>query len=437
MFLLAVLLIPPHLFAQSDSDYAALFKNLQKLQSELKQSERSAAACEIPHVAECAFGDYCQKLRSQSQNFYLYKNADGKTVPNFFFIRLAKQVEGCLGQPMPETDSQDPFVNPLKLKTSSAAYQTELKRTQKIFADVKTRTVALLQSRKNANNAQEIDQEIKRVQAVQMKSLMFNDQRELERECGLPNATYQPDSNSISICPQMLALPDATLLSLLSHEISHSVDPCNAHKNIAGTSVAAKKNPFAQVLSCLSQSSSMGAKSSSQADLLSKINKEEKKLAKDLGPLSLEVKAAFEKKRQTVKDNFDSYQYCRNFSGSADMQEGFADWMSSKIVAGKIAEIKDVAKAKEYAYETQLFIAGSECDNVKVAAINRVAAAVEKECPQFTEYKQMLLHPEQYTDPDIVPHPNSSRRVDKILFAPPEIQKALGCKGSSHTSVCE
>jgi hypothetical protein len=149
------------------------------------------------------------------------------------------------------------------------------------------------------------------------------------------------------------------------------------------------------------------------------------------------VKAAFEQKRKTVKDNFDTYQYCRNFSGSADMQEGFADWMSSKIVAGKVADIKDGAKAKEYAYETQLFIAGSECDNVKVAAINRVAAAVEKECPQFTEYKQMLLHPEQYTDPGIVPHPKSARRVDKILFAPAEIQKALGCRGSSHTSVCE
>ncbi|WP_340596172.1 hypothetical protein [Bdellovibrio sp. GT3] len=425
-------------FAQSEPDYQALFKNLDKLRTEISQSEKSAVACEVPQVAKCDFGDYCQQLRSQSQNFYLYKNSAGKSVPNFFFIRLAKQVEGCLGKPLPEVDSQNPFVNPLKLDKTSAAYNSELKRVRSIFSDVQRRAVALLESRRMPENTAQIDQEIQRVKSVKMASPLFKDAFAMEKAgCTLPNASYQSDDNTIVVCPQLLNLPDSTLFSLLSHEISHSVDPCNAHKHIAGTAVPAGKNPMQDVVSCLAKSSSMGAKTVSEKDIIARITSEETDLAKELGPLSPEVKAEFKKRRLDVSGNFATHQHCRGFSGSADMQEGFADWMSSKLVAQKTAEFKDPQQAKEFAYESQLFIAGSECQNVKVAAINRVAAAVEKDCPPFAEYKNMLLNPSEYQDSSTVPHPASSRRVNKILFAPTEIQKALGCKADSKTSVCD
>ncbi|WP_413585195.1 hypothetical protein [Bdellovibrio sp. HCB274] len=433
-----LLIVSVSAFAQSEPDYQALFKNLEKLRTELSQSEKTAVACEVPTVAKCDFGDYCQQLRSQSQNFYLYKNAAGKSVPNFFFLRLAKQVEGCLGKPLPEVDTQNPFVNPLKLDKSNAAYKAELARTQSIFSDVQKRAVALLEKRRTAENSAQIDQEIKRLKSVKMTSPLFKDAFAMDRAgCGLPNATYQSDSNSIEVCPQMLNLPDSTLFSILSHEISHSVDPCNAHKHIAGTSVPAGKNPMQDVVSCLAKPTSMGAKIVSEKSIIARITGEEDSLAQEMGPLSSEVKADFKKKKSDVSQNFATHQHCRGFSGNADMQEGFADWMSAKIMAQKVSEITDPKQAKDFAYEAQLFIAGSECQNVKVAAINRVAVAVEKECPPFAEYKEILLNPEKYQDSGSVPHPKSSRRVDKVLFAPSEIQKALGCKADPTTSVCE
>ncbi|QDK46619.1 hypothetical protein DOM22_16385 [Bdellovibrio sp. ZAP7] len=428
---------PLALFAQAEPDYQALFKNLQKLQQDLKQSEKSAVACEASQVKSCKYGDYCQSLRNQSQNFYLYKNSEGKTVPNSFFIRLVDQVRACLDQPLPEVDTQDVFANPLKLKKSDPRYKSELARTQKVFADAQARVVNLLESRKNAGNSKEIDQEIKRIKAIKMISPVFTDKRELERECGYPGASYDSTTNTVVVCPQMLGMPDASIFSVFSHEIGHAVDPCNAYSEIAGDSVAVGKNPFTEVISCLSKPDSMGAKNYSKQQIKDAITKEEKDYAKSLGPLSAEVKAEYDKRRKVVDQNFDKYRYCRNFSRNADMQEGFADWVSAKVLAQKVAEIKDPAAAKTYAFEAQLTSAASECESVKVAAINRIEAALKNDCPQFADYKEQLLHPDDYADTTKVPHPKISRRVDKILFAQPEMQKALGCTPSGSTSVCD
>ncbi len=433
------LLFPFSVFAQSEPDYEALFKNLQRLQQEIKQSAQTAPTCKIMPLEKCTFDEYCQKLRGQSQNFYLYKNKDGKKVPNFFFIRLANQVRGCLDQPLPEIDTQDPFVNPLKLTKANPSYQAELARTQKIFADVQAHAVAMLESRKTADNAKEIDQEIKRIKAIKMTSPVFKDQFAVEKaNCVLPGASYQSSDNSILLCPQMLNMPDATLFSTLAHELSHSIDPCNAYQEIADTKISVGKNPMQGVIACLQKPSSLEAVAFSEKNLLDAITKEQDQLAKDLGPLSAEVKAAFQKKKQAIAAGFKTNQYCRNFSKNSDMQEGFADWMSSKILARKISEMKDGEKAKAYAFESQLMIASADCKNIQIAAIGRIAEAVKQDCPVFGQSSlDFMLNPEAYADPEEVPHPKSSRRINKILFAPSEIQKALACSGSNKINTCE
>jgi hypothetical protein len=421
-------------FAQSEPDYEALLKSFQKLQKEIKQSATNAATCDVPPIDKCSFGDYCQKLRSQGQNFYLYKNKSGKTVPNYYFNWLVGQASACLDQPLPETDSEDPFVNPLKLSKSNPEYKSEAERSQKIFKDVQAHAVALLESRKTAANAAQIDVEIKRLQTVKMTSPLFKDKAELALAyCVFPaGATYHSDGNSILMCPQLLNLPDATLFSILSHELSHSIDPCNAHQEIAGGSVAAGQNPFKDVVKCLQQPKSFGAKVVSEENVLALLNNQEASF-----PKSAEIKALYNQRRKEASAHFQTHQYCRSFSKDADMQEGFADWMSAKLIAQKVSELSG-DQAKEYAFESQLFMAATQCQNVRVAAMNRVSAALKKNCPMFTESKKDLLNPENFGREDQdVPHPKSSRRVDKILFAPPEIQKALGCKAPGDLTVCE
>ena len=44
----------------------------------------------------------------------------------------------------------------------------------------------------------------------------------------VPNAFYSPTNHSINICPNFFNLSDATIASVVGHEMGHSVDPCNS-----------------------------------------------------------------------------------------------------------------------------------------------------------------------------------------------------------------
>lgn len=43
-----------------------------------------------------------------------------------------------------------------------------------------------------------------------------------------PNAFYSPEDNSISICSSFKYFPEASLVSVIGHELAHSIDTCNA-----------------------------------------------------------------------------------------------------------------------------------------------------------------------------------------------------------------
>lgn len=44
----------------------------------------------------------------------------------------------------------------------------------------------------------------------------------------MPNAFYKQLDNSIQVCPSFYNYPDATLISVLAHEMAHAIDPCSA-----------------------------------------------------------------------------------------------------------------------------------------------------------------------------------------------------------------
>jgi hypothetical protein len=44
----------------------------------------------------------------------------------------------------------------------------------------------------------------------------------------IPNASYFPPTNSITLCPGFYHYPEASIVAILGHELSHAIDPCNA-----------------------------------------------------------------------------------------------------------------------------------------------------------------------------------------------------------------
>lgn len=44
----------------------------------------------------------------------------------------------------------------------------------------------------------------------------------------VPNAFYRTTDHSINICPGFYVYPDSTLVSVIAHEMTHAIDPCNA-----------------------------------------------------------------------------------------------------------------------------------------------------------------------------------------------------------------
>lgn len=70
---------------------------------------------------------------------------------------------------------------------------------------------------------------VEKIKSVQYNSGKNDDVKKNSNCQGIiPNAYYEPKSNSINICPGFYHYPDTELISTLAHEIGHSIDPCGA-----------------------------------------------------------------------------------------------------------------------------------------------------------------------------------------------------------------
>ncbi|MBO9666162.1 MAG: hypothetical protein J7501_05060, partial [Bdellovibrio sp.] len=317
-----------HVQVQAESagykDVLVAFKNVRQ---SLKQTA-GANSCEIPQPSECSFQDYCGTLSKNASNFILYKNAQGREIPNYPLINNVRLMEVCLRQEFPETPTQDPFVYPERFAKGDAAlkklFQERVAQAQETFLDVKGKLLQFIESTRNAQNKNEIDGVIQRIKTVKMSVPDVKDYLSLVvAGCEGPNAFYHPSYHAIKVCPQMLNLPEATLFSTFAHELGHAFDPCSSAKSLIkdqqgqltlqkGTensqvlagATTADTNPFKSVVACLQTDTSIGVKVPSEKQLLANEDNEIKQMTEDFGKLDPAFKQLYVDKKKEISKQY-------------------------------------------------------------------------------------------------------------------------------------
>lgn len=450
-----------------------IISQLQKVREQLRQSAGASTDCKTPDAANCNFQDYCQQFASKGKDFYLYQNAEGRQIYNNQLINYMSSAEVCLGKAFPQAPVRDPFVYPEqlinpdkaggaeKMRENFSRYQQENKRTEKIFNEVQDRMVRLLESRRNKENKKAIDNMLARITTVKIS--MAQTPTEIAnlsiKGCDIPNAGYEIGTHKITVCPQLMNLPDATLFSIIAHELTHSIDPCAmsiSYSRVNGVisqdivdfgtpeaapldsflgPIKASTNPFKSVISCLQKPESMGVKLPSKEEVISTLREQVERgidlkteVAETNDDTSADptdmLRASLEEKVNGIDISYPEFNQCYNLSGTGHPTEAFADWMSSQLLKQKISDIPDSGKAKTYAAESQMFFMATSCKNISQAAAAAVRPLIQKKCPGLLE----IMKTEGKVSDETDTHPDTSKRITRIMYAPATIQKALGCK---------
>nr|BFD68153.1 hypothetical protein HAGR004_31750 [Bdellovibrio sp. HAGR004] len=462
----------------------ALLQRLSQVRTALKASAGASVACETPQSASCDFSGYCGKLAEKAGDFYLYRDKEGRTIPNTQLIGALSIAEFCAKNPFPQSVVQDPFVfvdqflseekagGKEQFQKNRAALKAAEQRVEKVFTDMKTRVIRMLESKRTAENSAAIDNMIGRIRTVKYKPANTNgNYGDLAMQgCVGPNGYYSPDEHAITVCPQSMNMPEASLFSLMAHEIGHAFDPCTMAmgrsqegliepdwiegRRAAGKEVFApvfmEKNPFKSVVACLQSPSSLNVKIPSMKNLLSNVDKFEQDLKNEMSemedlqgegeeaPARDATMARFEDERQRIRDNYDKFKYCSMLTNSGHIGEAFSDWIAAEALASKIKEIPEAGKRQEFAFASQAHFYGTGCSNILESSLNKINSATQGACPELQEFMKHQASGGRHNDPyHVDSHPATGQRVDRIYYAKPELREALGCKGGNHGQACK
>jgi hypothetical protein len=280
----------------------------------------------------------------------------------------------------------------------------------------------------------------------------------------MPNAFYTPTNNEVLICPQFLNLPDAALFATISHELGHAIDPCtttytysrapggNLELNLPDylegaepkntppelPAIRPEINPLKNVVACLKEPTSLGAKVPTMQNMLLAIDKDEAALRAEAaedgsGELGDATMAGFEDQRNAIRNHYSLYQNCGKFSGNGHIQEAFSDWLASQTIADKISELKSSDQIRQYAFESQAVFWGVGCENVKQAVHQHLERAAGPGCSNYEAAVKSFTsdNGEMHSS-----HPTYADRINRIVFASPEMRKALGCQATGDAKEC-
>jgi hypothetical protein len=435
-------------------EYREIIRDLEDTQKTVRKTGQLPSGCDWSESTSCSYDFFCEKMQSKGNELYLYQDPHGHQLPNLLLTTALKTAEACFNTLPAKSKVSDPFTFPEQTEDAAKAggsqnlqknlenFAKQAARVTAIFEEAKVLTEKALEKRRTPENSEQIDKLLTRVRTVG-----FTPPRpgqniyELSMiGCEMPNALYQVNSHKLIICPQLLNLPDASLFGAIAHELGHAVDPCmlslsfgkldggrfymnkrGFDRDEEGTvlpSLPNEKAPFNNVVSCLESNESIGARTPGRDQLV--------------GALDLVIKnSAFDprlsNKRDLIASSYDKIKYCSFWTGS-QMQEAAADWMGAQTLAEKLSGLHEPARAKSYAFESQMVIMGLSCPQVKQAnrlALRDLDAKISPKCRQFRDLKFMLLD-----SPDIPEdtHPRSADRINRIIYAKPEIQKAMGCR---------
>lgn len=101
-------------------------------------------------------------------------------------------------------------------------------RVEKVFSDTKKRLEKVILNGRPKSALSRSEQALfDRIATAKLRSL---EESSSLAECAgnARNASYLPVQHSVFICPAFYDYPDATLITIIAHELSHSIDPCRS-----------------------------------------------------------------------------------------------------------------------------------------------------------------------------------------------------------------
>ncbi len=410
----------------------------------LRNGPRRPEKCDLDKKYSCSFNSYCSSLKQRDRNIYIYENEEGHRLPNTALLAVYIVLARCArGESFP-TLTDDPFMHPEKFAEpkNQKLFQKGKARINGIFLESQQRVIKVLMARKNGTNDAAIESMIQRIRTVTLEVPDGKDFGQLvSKGCEVPNAAYRYD-HKVVICPQLGNFPEASIMSVVAHELAHAIDPCcgaldlvktktgyevnmdfnpvslmsvsEKKSSVAVPGILADKNPFSSVISCLQTSDSVGIKAPTVTQLQESYFKE----------AAGDGQSGFYKFAQKIPELYPKYGMCENFSGDGRVGEAFADWIGAQVIAKKIEEIPESTRAKRFAFESQGVFLASHCPQALAAVQERASSAMmggQRSCGEaFADI--------DYSNQTNKNHPSTGSRITKILLAQPEIQKALGCR---------
>lgn len=371
-----------------------------------------------------------------------------------------------------------------KLIQNQAEYSKKAQEVADTFLEAKNTLIDYLTKKKTKSNQSMIDRAIERVKLVKFKTPSLSD--DFKVACEFPNAWYNTESNTMTVCPQWFNQPKINLFETLAHELSHSIDPCNfsaplkiksskADEVEAGAfdlslnlekinqsetlfgkldnqdlrekdqkCASVKDYPFKSMLSCLQSDQSIGAKIPDLKLMKKKMEETlERFKAQGRNPES-DIDYRYLKE---ALSNFDKYKeqyglcHSKTFGGVSQIEEAFADKMASELVAMKLSKTpskdaqKEIEKIVLYSLNNGQMICPAGEQKKKMRQMG-----VALGCKEYFENKKagekMAIGLSIVKKEQLESHPSMDQRINKIFFAHPKLREILGC-GKDGAKYCE
>lgn len=345
-------------------------------------------------------------------------------------------------------------------------YRETLDEVKKVF----------LRGRKIEDLAEAERRLLNKIDKVRLKTL---DSEKMPRNMcpPTPNAHYIPNIHGVALCPESYYLPDATIVSIVAHEVCHSVDPCNSQAGVSRFNKTnygkfGAQNLANSELLGIFRSLAIGLREGQLVGLsLDKwLGENAAKLLREGGVFTTEVdgvpfsqyplKGVYDclvtkgfrpetedqrnalveetialrqelfgeqydpgEDRAALLQALSRYPECLgNNRLNSQMGESIADWCGGEVLASYL---------KRHPPKTNLD---------RLAAVSFFAAEVcsKRAGPRDRNSYGAIV---EGIDKDLIlsrdSHPVSTRRIEKILLANPEVRSALKCEPQPEGSSCE
>jgi hypothetical protein len=259
------------------------------------------------------------------------------------------------------------------------------------------------------------------------------------KNCNMNNAAYDPITHSIHICKEILNYPEATLVAVIAHEFSHSIDPCLLQFSLSSI---LGSNPFSNKDYISDRSGPLKAYTTipfewaeSDFDVL-------RANFQTISPGRAAIENPFYQKIKCLERNEsvhakprliplgdsiinDTEGMCSATTQDGEIQESFSDWMAYEVLALYLKKLP-ASELKPALFEGVLNITANECSTLQSEIEMEMRTLMLKSPLCSPEAERFFKQVDQLRSQTFMSaHPNGQRRVDRLYLAQPSIRKLI------------